>query len=95
MPHRNLPPNMRNLQLNKIRNRVEKMVIASMVRLFENVSAELLMDKDICDIYALALNRLPCQYAQPGTIVLGRLPEQDVDDAVQAAYDSVVDNPKS
>lgn len=80
--------------LKKIRNRNEKKVLRAMEKLFEEVSANLLTDKDLCDIYALALNTLPCQYAQPGTIILGTTPEDLVERAVLSAYDSVVERPK-
>lgn len=94
MPHRNIPPSLTGVPLHKVRNRTEKMVMMAMDRLFKSVSSEILTDKDRCDIYALALNRLPSQYAQSGTIILGRLPESDVDEAVLSAYDSVIHNPK-
>lgn len=82
------------LELDKICNRNERKVLLAMERLFATVSGQLLTDKDKADIYALALNILPAAYAHPGTIVLGGIPDELVDQAVLSAYDSVVSHPK-
>lgn len=94
MPRRPAPSALAGLPLDQIRNRTEKRVLASMARLLPQWDDSSLSDKDKCDIYALACNSLPSRYAQPGTIILGRLPEKAVDDAVRAAYENVVQNPK-
>lgn len=82
------------LPVDQIRNRTEKRVLSCMQKVLTDADRATLTDKDICDIYALALNSLPSRYTQPGTIVLGRIPEEAVEEAVRSAWDNVVKHPK-
>lgn len=94
MRNSHVPPAFADLPLDTIRNRTERMVLTSMERILPEMEDRTLTEKDKCDIYALACNSLPSRYTQPGTIVLGRTPQDMVDEAVRAAYESVVNNPK-
>ncbi len=84
-----------NIVFDGIQNRYEKKVIKALNRICAEKSGELLTEKDVRDIYALALNQLPTSYAQPGTIVLGDAYSQEtIDDIVLKAFDKIYDNPK-
>jgi hypothetical protein len=80
-----------DLSLEKIRNRQELRVIERMRPLLEQ-------DPNFCgcrlcveDVYALALNALPAQYVQSGSMVLRSQgpSEQDVARAVEDGIDKV------
>ena len=82
-----------------VRNRNEKMVLNALESFLTtergNSYRELLSQKDFRDIFALALNKLPARYAQPGTIILGNpVREDDALQSVLDAFDTVLSNPK-
>jgi len=78
-----------------IRNRNEGRVIRVLVELLEKRGSLTFSEKDLQDIYALALNALPPRYTQRGTIVLRDVVSKDeIRAAVEDAYDKVVANPK-
>ena len=78
-----------------IRNRNEGRVARFLSELLKQKGSPLISDKDLQDIYALALNALPPRYTQRGTIVL-RDPvlKKEIKDAVEDAFDRVMDQPK-
>ena len=87
------------VHFNNVRNRNEKMVIAALENFLASDRGrsyqELLSVKDIQDIYALALNRLPSRYAQPGTIIIGNpVRDSDAAEAVMEAFETVLNYPK-
>ncbi len=85
----------RGVDLFQVRNRYELRVIKAMQEVFASKSAELLLEKDIQDIYALSLNQLPAHYTQFGTIVLDQpINAEDINSIVLNAYEQVVDFPK-
>jgi len=78
-----------------IRNRNEGRVIRTMRELLRKKGNPLISDKDLQDIYALALNVLPPRYTQRGTIVLrDPVSTNEVYEAVEDAYDRVMAWPK-
>ena len=78
-----------------IRNRNEGRVIKVLSGLLQKKGSSLLSDKDLQDIYALALNALPSRYTQRGTIVvIDPVTKKAIDAAVEDAYDQVVERPK-
>jgi len=78
-----------------IRNRNEGRVVRALADLVEKRGRLTLTDKDLHDIYALALNKLPPRYTQRGTIVLrDSVSKSEVRAAVEDAYDMVVAYPK-
>jgi len=78
-----------------IRNRNEGRVIKALSEFLQKRGNLLLSNKDLQDIYALALNTLPPRYTQRGTIVLADpLAKQAVYAAVEDAYDKVLARPK-
>ena len=78
-----------------IRNRNEGRVIRVLSVFLQQKGNPLLSDKDIQDIYALALNMLPPRYAQRGTIVLRDPVTKDaIYAAVEDSYDLVMNRPK-
>ncbi len=88
-----------DIDFSRVRNRNEKRVLNALKQLltdrFDRTGMESLDAKDIQDIYALALNRLPARYAQPGTIVVGDpVRDEDAAQAVMDACEIVVNRPK-
>ena len=83
------------LDLFNIRNRNEGRVARFLNELIQRKGSPLISDKDLQDIYALALNALPPRYTQRGTIVL-RDPvlRKEIHDAVEDAFDRVMRMPK-
>lgn len=78
-----------------IRNRNEIRIIKIMAEFLKKKGGPLISDKDLQDIYALALNTLPPRYAQRGTIVLrDPVHKRDILGALEDAYEQVVDLPK-
>ena len=78
-----------------IRNRNEGRVIQALRELLQKRGSPLISEKDLQDIYALALNVLPPRYTQRGTIVLrDPVTKHEIYLAVEDAYDQVVDRPK-
>jgi len=77
--------------LDKIRNRQEARVVASMRDLLPG--AEDFCGCRLCveDVYAIALNELPSHYVQSGSMVLRKNPptDEDIRRAVQDALDKV------
>jgi len=85
----------KNIDLAAVRNRTEVRLVRRMDEFFKNRPARELNSKDICDMYALALNLLPARYVQPGTIVLGDIVhDDDIDKALLRAYERVIEYPK-
>lgn len=85
----------KNMNLTPVRNRNEIRLVRRMDEFFKTHEAKDLAVKDICDIYALALNFLPSRYVQPGTIVLGDIVhDDDIDKALERAYERVIAYPK-
>ncbi len=77
-----------------MRNRNEKRVLDCMR---DEVDVDLLglTAKDLQDIYACALNKLPARYAHSGTIVLrDPVKKEDIREAVRAATGRILDFPK-
>lgn len=88
-----------DIDFSRVRNRNEKRVLNALKQLLTDRSGRTGMEsldaKDIQDIYALALNRLPARYAQPGTIVVGDpVRDEDAAQAVTDACEIVVNRPK-
>ena len=78
-----------------IRNRNEGRVITVLSEFLQKRGNALLSDKDVQDMYALALNGLPPRYTQRGTIVLLDPVSKDaIYAAVEDAYDQVMKRPK-
>jgi len=78
-----------------IRNRNEGRVIKALPEFLQKKGNILLSEKDLQDIYALALNALPPRYTQRGTIVLlDPVSKRAILAAVEDAYDQVVMRPK-
>lgn len=85
----------RDVDLSSIRNRNEVRVIRAMREVLATKSAEMLLEKDLKDIYALSLNQMPAHYTQFGTIVLDQMiSSEDVNSIVLHAYEQVVEFPK-
>ena len=79
-----------------IRNRNEGRVIKILQEYLQRKGNPLISDKDLQDIYALALNVLPPRYTQRGTIVLrDPVTKREIFEAVEDAYDQVVERPKA
>ena len=86
---------MGDLDFFNIRNRNEGRVIRTLTAYLQKKGNTLLSDKDLQDIYALALNALPPRYTQRGTIVLiDPVTKAAIYAAVEDAYDMVVERPK-
>jgi hypothetical protein len=86
---------MGNVDFFNIRNRNEGRVIKVLQELLRKKGTPLVSDKDMQDIYALALNALPPRYTQRGTIVLrDPVTKAEMYDAVEDAYDHVMGRPK-
>ena len=78
-----------------IRNRNEGRVLRLLSDFLQRKGNPLVSDKDIQDIYALALNMLPPRYAQRGTIILrDPVKKEEIYAAVEDAYDFVMNRPK-
>ena len=78
-----------------IRNRNEGRVVKVLHEYMQKKGNPLISEKDLQDIYALALNVLPPRYTQRGTIVLrDPVTKHEVYAAVEDAYDQVVEHPK-
>ncbi len=78
-----------------VNNRYEKKIVKALKELIDGKPEISLSEKDIRDIYALALNQLPAHYAQPGTIVLGDpYGQKAIYDIVLKAFDRIIANPK-
>ena len=78
-----------------IRNRNETRVVKELDKFLHEKNALLMSNKDIQDVYALALNMLPPRYAQRGTIVLrDPVTKEDISAAVKDAYSYVMERPK-
>lgn len=78
-----------------IRNRNEARVIKIIKKVMETPPYYQPSEKDLYDIYALALNSLPARYAQQGTIVLrDPVRDREIEEAVRKAFAIVVENPK-
>ena len=87
------------IHFHKVRNRNEKLVLAALEEFLASERCQdfrdLLNTKDLQDIYALALNRLPARYAQPGTIIIGNpVRTPDAMQAVMEAFEAVSNHPK-
>ena len=86
---------LKGLDLSNTRNRNEKRIIRYMQELLAKPDAPYLMDEEIFDIYAYALNILPARYAQTGTIILrDPVKKEDIEEAVAEAIKHVTTNPK-
>ena len=86
---------LKGLDLSNIRNRNEKRVIRYLRELLEKPDAPYLMDEEVFDIYAYALNNLPARYAQTGTIILrDPVKKGDIEEAVAEAIKHITTNPK-
>ena len=88
-----------DIDFSRVRNRNEKRVLNALEQVLADkpgrTGLKLSDTKDVQDIYALALNRRPARYAQPGTIVVGDpVRDEDVAEAVLDAFDTVVRRPK-
>ena len=85
-----------DIDFSRVRNRNEKRVLNALEQVLADKPGLKLSDaKDVQDIYALALNRLPARYAQPGTIVVGDpVRDEDAMQAVMEAYEIVINRPK-
>jgi len=78
-----------------IRNRNEGRVVKVLSEFLQKKGNALLAHKDVQDIYALALNALPPRYTQRGTIVLlDPVTKEAIYEAVEEAYDKVVERPR-
>ncbi len=78
-----------------IRNRNEGRVVRMLGELLQKRGSPLISDKDLQDIYALALNALPPRYTQRGTIVLrDSVSKREIRDAVEEAFAVVMEQPK-
>jgi len=70
-------------------------VIAVMREYLQRKENPLISDKDLQDMYALTLNMLPPRYTQRGTIVLrDPVTKREIYEALEDAYDQVVERPK-
>jgi hypothetical protein len=79
-----------------IRNRNEGRVIKALQELLQRKGSPWISEKDLQDIYALALNVLPPRYTQRGTIVLrDPVTKREILAALEDAYDQVVERPKA
>ena len=86
---------LKGLDFSNIRNRNEKRVIRYLRELLEKPDAPYLIDDEIFDIYAYALNNLPARYAQTGTIILrDPVKKGDIEEAVAEAIKHITSNPK-
>ena len=95
MKHLHARYTLKGLDLFNTRNRNEKRVILHLKELLEKPDAPYLIDDEIFDIYAFALNKLPARYAQTGTIILrDPVTKEDIEDAVAEAIKHVISNPK-
>ena len=78
-----------------IRNRNEGRVIKMLQEYLRHKDSSLLSDKDLQDMYALAMNVLPPRYTQRGTIVLrDPVTKREIYAALEDAYDQVMNRPK-
>lgn len=85
-----------DIDLFGIRNRNEKRVIKFLRSALATFPQEKITERNIMDIYALALNSLSSRYALTGTIVLrDPVKEEDIANAVTAAIKKIIANPKS
>lgn len=84
-----------DIDLSKIKNRNERRVVECMHEVLEREYGDFSFDDlDVQDIYALALNLLPAQYAQQGSIVLSkRIPDFEIRSCLRQAVERVLDNP--
>ena len=86
---------MGDIDLFNIRNRNEGRVIAVLRAYLAEKDNSLVSEKDIQDMYALALNALPPRYTQRGTIVLrDPVTKNEIYWAVEDAYELVMGHPK-
>ncbi len=81
----------------RVSNRTEKAVQKKMITMIEDGESKLATfnEKDLQDVYALALNKLPAKYAHKGTIVMnGQVFHKDIEIAIENAIETVFNNPK-
>jgi hypothetical protein len=84
-----------DVDFSHIRNRNEGRVVKELGNLLRQKNNALLSEKDVQDIYALALNALPPRYAQRGTIVLkDPVRREEIVEALEEAYSFVMERPK-
>ena len=78
-----------------IRNRNEGRVIRVLEEIWHKKGTPLISDKDLHDVYALALNTLPPRYTQRGTIVVDDpVKKAEIRRAVEDAYEIVLERPR-
>ena len=75
-----------DIKFDTIRNRNEKRVLKAMRQVLGQDCHEL-SRKDIQDIYALTLNKIPAHYVQRGTIVL--IPNVSSKDLIEKVHECV------
>lgn len=84
-----------SINLGGTRNRNEQRVIKALRKLLADMPNFQPDEKDIKDIYALALNALPARYAQSGTIVLrDPVREEQIAAVVSNAIVRIMERPK-
>ena len=85
----------RDVNLEKIRNRNEKRVAKLMPEILDQYYEDFIFEHlDIEDIYGLTLNLLPARYTQQGTIILqDRLSDFEIKSKIREAVERVLDNP--
>jgi hypothetical protein len=78
-----------------VRNRNEGRVVRMLQKILQKRGFPLLSNKDLHDIYALALNALPPRYTQRGTIVVDDpVKNEEIRLAVEDAFEIVVERPR-
>ena len=84
-----------DVDLSNTRNRNEQRVIKAIRNFLAEMPNYSPDEKDLRDIYALALNSLPARYAQSGTIVLrDSVREEKIATVVSSAIVRIMELPK-
>jgi len=91
--------NLNDMDYSYIVNRNEKKIRATLDKFFQDANDDSLLQqlsqKDIQDVYALTLNKLPARYAHNTTIVIkDPISSSQIRTIIKQAIETVIKNPK-